>query len=73
MCPPNDKEIPWNLADTLALCDRTIHFDRDRDQGWDQKYDGTRTKARTKNMTGPGPKTRTRFVQGPRVGLGPGP
>ena len=53
MFPPNDKEIHLDLAETLALCDGTINFDRDRDQ----KYDGTGTKARTRNMTGPGPKT----------------
>ena len=45
----------------FPLCDGTRHFDRegDRDQGRNQKYDGTGTNAGTINMTGPGPGPRT--------------
>ena len=44
-----------------SLCDETRNFYRDRNQDWDQKYDGTRTgtKARTRNMVGPGLEPRT--------------
>ena len=57
------------------LCDGTKNVDRDwnRNQGQDQKYDGTGTKAGTRNIMepGPGPRTGTRYGRGP--GLGPGP
>ena len=55
----------------LPLCDGTIKFVQDQDR--DQKYDGTgtRIKAWTRNMKGPGTGPRTGASFGP--GLKPGP
>ena len=62
---------------SMPLCDgtRNFYWDRDRDQGRDQIYDGTGIKTWNKNIREPGsgPRTGTRFGPGPQLGPGQGP
>ena len=63
----NANEMFFFYRNFMSLCDGTKHFDRDRDQCRDQKYDGTGTG--TRNMTGPGPG----LMMGTRFGPSRGP